>query len=85
MTCTCTQHSPFLWAQHPRPSIFATDTAFKSKPNSDKTSSQSATDVVIRKRKENINHGTLYGLTKDREEAMTRAKYFHMYSKAGVK
>lgn len=84
MTCTCTQHSPFLWAQHPRPSIFADDPVFKAKQSA-KTGSQLATEVVERKRKDNIHHGTVYGLTKDREEAITRAKYFHMYSKAGVK
>ena len=85
MTCTCHPLSPFHWQQNPRPSIFADDQAFKAKPNSDKTSSQSASEVVARKRKDNIHHGTVYGLTKDREEAMTRAKYFHMYSKAVVK
>lgn len=84
MTCTCHPSSPFLWQQNPQPSIFANDSAFKTKQSA-KTASQIATDVVARKRLENINHGTLYGLTKDREEAMIRAKYFHMYSKAGVK
>lgn len=85
MTCTCNQHSPFLWQQNPRPSIFADDPAFKAKPNSDKTSSQSASEVVARKRKDNIHHGTIYGLAKEREDAIIRSRLMHIYSKAGVK
>ncbi len=85
MTCTCDQHNPFLWKQNPRPSIFLNDVAFKAKPNSDKTSSQLATEVVARKRKDNINHGTIYGLAKEREHAIIRSKLMHIYSKAGVK
>ncbi len=43
------------------------------------------TEVVKKKRKQNENHGTIYGLNKDREEAMLKAKRFHVYSKAGAK
>lgn len=84
MTCTCTQHSPFLWAQHPRPSIFADDPYFKAK-QSTKTGSQLASEVVARKRKENVNYGTIYGSAREREDAVIRSKLMHIYSKAGVK
>lgn len=84
MTCTCHPSSPFLWAQHPRPSIFADDPLFKAKQSA-KTGSQLATEVVERKRKTNIHHGTIYGLAKEREHAIIRSKLMHIYSKAGVK
>lgn len=84
MTCTCHPLSPFLWQQNPRPSIFAEDPFFKAKQSA-KTASQIATDVVARKRKDNINHGTIYGLAKEREHAIIRSKLMHIYSKAGVK
>lgn len=84
MTCTCHSSSPFLWQQNPRPSIFADDLFFKAKQSA-KTASQIATDVVARKRKDNINHCTIYGLAKEREDAIIRSKLMHIYSKAGVK
>ena len=84
MTCTCNQHSPFLWQQNPRPSIFAADPAFKAKQSA-KTASQIATDVVTRKRLENINHGTIYGSTREREDAVIRSKLMNIFSKAGTK
>jgi hypothetical protein len=83
MTCTCHPSSPFLWAQHPRPSIFADDPLFKAKQSA-KTGSQLATEVVERKRKTNIHHGTIYGLAKEREHAIIRSRLLHIYSKAGV-
>lgn len=84
MTCTCHPSSPFLWQQNPRPSIFADDPVFKAKQSA-KTGSQLATEVVERKRKTNIHHGTIYGLAKEREHAIIRSKLMHIYSKAGVK
>lgn len=84
MTCTCHPLSPFLWAQHPRPSIFADDTAFKAKLSA-KTGSQLATEVVDRKRKDNVNYGTIYGSAREREHAIIRSKLMNIYSKAGVK
>ena len=84
MTCNCHPSSPFHWQQNPRPSIFANDTAFKAKQSA-KTASQIASDVVARKRKDNIHHGTIYGLAKEREDAIIRSKLMHIYSKAGVK
>lgn len=84
MTCTCHPSSPFLWAQNPRPSIFAEDPYFKAKQSA-KTGSQLASEVVARKRLENIHHGTIYGLAKEREDAIIRSRLMHIYSKAGVK
>ena len=84
MTCTCPPTSPFLWAQHPRPSIFATDPTFKAKQSA-KTGSQLATEVVERKRKDNVIYGTIYGSAREREDAIVRSKLMHIYSKAGVK
>jgi len=84
MTCSCNQHSPFHWKENPRPSIFADDPAFKAKTNSALTSGQIMTEVVKKKRAENANHGTIYGLVKEREDAVIRSKLFHIYSKAGA-
>ncbi len=84
MTCNCSPLSPFLWKQHPRPSIFADDPLFKAK-QSGKTASQISTEVVKRKRDEGIEIGTIYGLNRERDEALLHAKRFHMYSKAGTK
>lgn len=84
MTCTCHPSSPFLWAQYPRPSIFADDPYFKAKQSA-KTGSQLASEVVARKRIENVNYGTIYGSAREREEAVIRSKLMHIYSKAGVK
>lgn len=84
MTCTCHSSSPFHWAQHPRPSIFADDPYFKAKQSA-KTGSQLASEVVARKRKENVNYGTIYGSAREREDAVIRSKLMHIYSKAGVK
>ena len=84
MTCTCTEHSPFLWAQHPRSSMFADDPYFKAKQSA-KTSSQIATEVVARKRVENVNYGTIYGSAREREDAVIRSRLMNIYSKAGVK
>jgi len=84
MTCNCNPLSPFLWKQHPRPSIFADDPLFKAK-QSGKTASQISTEVVKRKRDEGIEIGTIYGLNRERDEALLHAKRFHMYSKAGTK
>ena len=84
MTCTCHSLSPFHWQQNPRPSIFADDPVFKAK-QSTKTASQIATDVVTRKRLENVHYGTIYGSAREREEAVIRSKLMHIFSKAGVK
>ena len=84
MTCTCHPLSPFLWQQHPRPSMFAEDFTFKAK-QSGKTASQISTEVVKRKRDEGTDMGTIYGLNKERDEALLHAKRFHMFSKAGTK
>ena len=84
MTCTCHPLSPFLWQQHPRPSIFAEDSTFKAK-QSGKTASQISTEVVKRKRDEGTDMGTIYGLNKERDEALLHGKRFHVFSKAGTK
>jgi hypothetical protein len=84
MTCTCHPLSPFHWQQYPRPSIFAEDSTFKAKL-SGKTASQISTEVVRRKRDEGIEVGTIYGLNKERDEALLHAKRFHVFSKAGTK
>lgn len=84
MTCTCKPSSPFLWAQHPRPSMFVVDPFFKAK-QSTKTGSQLATEVVARKRTENVNYGTIYGSAREREDAVIRSRLLNIYSKAGVK
>lgn len=84
MTCTCNQHSPFLWQQDPRPSIFFDDPFFRSKQSA-KTGSQLASEVVARKRSENIHYGTIYGSAREREDAVIRSRLMNIFSKAGVK
>jgi hypothetical protein len=84
MTCNCHPLSPFHWQQHSRPSIFADDVLFKAK-HSGKTASQISTEVVKRKRDEGTDMGTIYGLNKERDEALLHAKRFHVFSKAGTK
>lgn len=84
MTCTCHPSSPFLWQQNPRPSIFLEDPFFKAKQSA-KTSSQLASEVVARKRSENVHYGTIYGSAREREDAVIRSKLMHIFSKAGVK
>lgn len=84
MTCTCHPLSPFHWKEHLRPSIFANDPAFRT-TTSGKTASQISTDVVKRKRDEGVQMGTIYGLNKERDEALRHAKRFHVFSKAGTK
>jgi hypothetical protein len=85
MKCTCPEHSPFRWAERTTPSIFANDPMFKAKGDDLLSTGHIMTEVVKRKRKANVNHGTIYGLNKDREEAITKAKRFHVYSRAGTK
>lgn len=85
MKCTCPDHSPFKWMNRTTPSIFATDPLFMAKGANALSAGQIMTEVVKRKRKQDQNHGTIYGLAKDRKEAMLKAKQFHVYSKAGVK
>jgi hypothetical protein len=52
---------------------------------SGKTASQISTEVVKRKRDEGTDMGTIYGLNKERDEALLHAKRFHVFSKAGTK
>jgi len=82
MICTCHPSSPFLWQQHPQPSIFLDDPFYKAKLSA-KTGSQLASEVVDRKRKD--NHGTIYGNAHDRENAIIRSRLMNIYSKAGTK
>jgi len=81
MTCNCHPSSPFHWQQNPRPSIFAEDTFFKAKQSA-KTGSQLASEVVARKRSENVHYGTIYGSAREREDAVIRSKLMHIFSKA---
>lgn len=85
MKCSCPQHSPFRWMERTTPSIFATDPIFMAKGANGLSAAQIMTDVVRKKRKQDQSHGTIYGLAKDRAEAMVKAKRFHVYSKAGTK
>lgn len=85
MKCSCPEHSPFRWMERTTPSIFANDPIFMAKGANGLSAAQIMTDVVRKKRKQDQSHGTIYGLAKDRAEAMVKAKRFHVYSKAGVK
>lgn len=81
MKCKCNPDSPFFWNVNRRPSSFANDPLYKARQGSGKTTSQIMTDVVKKKREDNINHGTIYGLNNDREAAMLRAKLFNIFTK----
>lgn len=81
MTCTCNADNPFLWNVNRRPSSFANDPMYKAKLVSGKSTGQLMTEVVKKKREENANHGTVYGLSKDREAAMLRNKLFQIFNK----
>jgi hypothetical protein len=85
MTCKCKSDNPFLWNVNRRPSSFANDLLYKAKAVSGKTSGQIMTDIVKKKREENVNHGTVYGLSKDRDEAMVKAKLFQIFTKGSAK
>lgn len=85
MKCTCPEHSPFRWMERTTPTIFATDPVFMAKGANALSAGQIMTEVVRKKRKQDQSHGTIYGLAKDRKEAMLKAKRFHVYSKAGTK
>jgi hypothetical protein len=85
MTCKCKADNPFLWNINRRPSSFANDLLYKAKAASGKTSGQIMTDIVKKKREENVNHGTVYGLNKDRDEAMVKAKLFQIFTKGSAK
>lgn len=85
MKCKCPENSPFHWAERTTPSIFANDPQFMAKGDKALSAGHIASEVVKKKRKNNINHGTIYGLNKDREEAIIKAKRFHVFSKAGTK
>ena len=85
MKCRCPQHSPFRWMERTTPSIFANDPIFKAKGADSLSAGHIMTEVVRKKRKQDQSHGTIYGLAKDRAEAMVKAKRFHVYSKAGTK
>jgi hypothetical protein len=81
MTCSCASDNPFLWNVNRRPSSFANDPMYKAKMSSGKSTGQLMTEVVRKKREENINHGTVYGLSKDRDAAMLRSKLFSIFNK----
>lgn len=81
MTCKCNADSPFLWNTS-RVSSFANDPLFKAKTASSKTKSQIMTDVVKKKREDNIVQGTtIYGSTREREAAILRAELFNIFTK----
>jgi len=85
MTCKCNSDSPFLWNVNRRPSSFANDPMYKAKADSGKSGGQLMTDVVKKKREESINHGTVYGLNKDRDAALLHAKLFQIFTKGPTK
>jgi hypothetical protein len=43
------------------------------------------TDVVKKKREDNVNYGSIYGLNNDREAALLRTKLFNIFAKTPPK
>lgn len=78
------QNNPFLWAKHPRPSIFLQDPYFRAKSDG-RTDSQRATDTVEARRMNGDDPGKLYGigaLTDEKEKRLLAYKQFGTYSRA---
>lgn len=82
MKCTCSEHSPFLWHKHPRDSIFMSDSYFKARGDTGKTTGQIATDAVEKRRAKGEEPGYLQGLSRKREEEILSYRVFGVYSLA---
>jgi len=85
MTCKCHPDSPFLWASHPRDSIFYKDPHFRAKGAEGKSSSQIATAAVEVQREMGKMTGSIPNLgkqTKEKELALLAYKQFGIYSRA---
>lgn len=82
MTCNCNEHSPFLWHKHPRDSIFMSDSYFKARGDTGKTTGQIATDAVEKRRAKGDEPGYMKGLSRKREEEILAYKQFGVYSRA---
>lgn len=64
MTCRCYSLSPFLWASHPRPSIFSKDSAFTYGASTGTTQSQKVTQAVARfEAKHGYSIGSIAGIS----------------------
>lgn len=75
MTCTCTFHSPFLWADHPRESRFASDPVFVTGAKSGKTMSQIQSANIERiTRETGINPGTVKRLSAHADRLIEEAR-----------
>ena len=74
MQCTCNEHSPFLWHKHQRDSIFMSDSYFKARGDTGKTTGQIATDAVEKRRAKGEEPGYLQGLSRKREEEILAPK-----------
>jgi hypothetical protein len=82
MTCKCHPDSPFLWAEHPRPSIFASDHTFRPKSSDGKTIGQLVTSRLDERRAKGELVGTVPGMSKKREEEVLAYRLFGVYSRA---
>jgi len=84
--CKCHPDSPFLWASNPRDSIFMKDHTFRAKgEDGTKTTSQIATDVVEKQRKEGKMPGSIANIgkfTKAKEDAVLAYKQFGTFTRA---
>lgn len=72
MTCRCCMHSPFRFAEFPRPSIFARDSAFTYGASTGQTMGQIASrSVTAFEEKTGRSLGTIGGINdrSDRETA----------------
>lgn len=64
MKCSCSLHSPFLFRQHVRPSLFATDPAFYKGASTGKTAGQISTEAVERfTLATGRNPGSIFGIS----------------------
>lgn len=84
MTCKCHPNSPFLWAEHPRDSIFMKDHTFRPKSSDGKTIGQIVTTNLDKRRAKGENVGLVPGMSKKREEEVLAYRLFGVYSKAKV-
>jgi hypothetical protein len=84
--CKCHPDSPFLWASNPRESMFMQDHTFRAKgEDGTKTTSQIASDVVEKQRKEGKMPGSIANIgkfTKAKEDAVLAYKQFGTFTRA---
>lgn len=77
--CGCMDDSPFMWKHRTEPSMFMSDPYFR---NNKMSGSAAATQRVEEARARGEKMGTMYGISRNREEEILRMRIFSTYSLA---